>query len=251
MILSTPAARAALVLSITAVFAFHPSAVVADEASEQRLEDFYAAIGGRDVWANGRGEYVLAKVEDPRFALPGTFELCWSWLQAKTSARARFQDLSRVRSFDGSEGWTLEKPGGNGEARLRPWDADRIAQARLEWRGNFEVLAHRMAKRDPAVTTRMGDGPWRNWIRISVDDDVQAYLLLGDDGAPKKFQRLFDDVAVVFGPLADRGVLRFPEWGAFEGGQRFDLVAFEILETEPAMPFAKPSAQGAALLDCR
>lgn len=222
-----------------------------DRTAAEKLDLFYTAIGGRDVWAEGHGEYVLAKVEDPRFPLPATFEFCWSWDEPRAADRSRFQDLTQTRALQGDTGWTFNKPSGNSPGQVKEWDAARLQRGLMEWTGNFEVLAHRMAKRDPAVSVVMGEGEMNGWLAISVDGTLRSYLLLDESGAPRKFHRLFDDARVEFGPLADRGRLKFPAWGSFEGGEPFDIIAFEILDTAPTRPFVVPDATDPGYLDCR
>lgn len=240
------------VVAIIMVSVSEPLAgVKADEKSEEILDSYFEAIGGRQVWSAGRGEYVLAKVQDPRFPLPATFEFCWSWEEARTSDRTRFQGLTQFRSFNGSEGWTYMKPAGDVPGDISPWSPSRVERGTMEWKGNFEILTHRLSKKDPAVTTEMGQGPWENWIGISVDGDLMSYLLIDENGAPKKFHRLFDKISIVFGPLAERGDINFPAWGAFEGGEPFDLIAFEILPESPQKPFLPVSENDPAYMDCR
>lgn len=225
--------------------------VEADQRSDTILDKFYESLGGRAVWAGGRGEYVLAKVKDPRVPLPGTFEFCWSWESAQISDRTRFQGQTQVRSFDGKTGYTFRKPSGDAPGQISEWTEERKQRGLQEWSGNFEILTHRMAKRDPAVSTRMGEGPWEDWIAITVDGNLMSYLLIGSDGAPKKFHRIFDKISVNFGPLADRGNFNFPAWGSFEGGEPFDLIAFEILTAAPTRPFKTIDAGDPGYMDCR
>ena len=218
--------------------------------SDDLLDGYFEAIGGRDEWAAGHGEYVLAKVEDPRFALPGTFEFCWSWDEPRTADRSRFQGLTQLRAYAGDDGWTFVRPSGDQEGTVRTWDDARRMRGQSEWTGNFEVLTHRLAKRDERVTTRMGTGPWASWVEISVDARIVAYLLVGEGGAPRSFHRVFDGITVIFGPLAERGRINFPAWGKFEGGEPFELIAFEILASAPVEPFQEPGPGDSGLLNC-
>jgi hypothetical protein len=194
---------------------------------------------------------VLAKVQDPRFPLPGTFELCLSWDAPQTADRSRFQGFTQVRAFTGTEGWTFRKPSGQSSGELSEWDAPRKDRGVSEWIGNFEVLTHRIAKRDKKVSTGMGVGPWKGWVEISVDSAIAAYLLIDDEGAPRKFYRPYDDTSIFFGPLASRGDLNFPAWGSFDGGDPFDLIALEIMAAAPVKPFEKPDAGDDGYLHCR
>ena len=223
----------------------------ADTRAEETLATYFEAIGGRAIWAEGRGEYVLARVVDSNLPLPATVEFCFSWESPQTVDRTRFQDLTQLRVFTGREGWTLRKPSGPGDGRVSNWDDERRQRGQAEWSGNFEVLTHRIARRDEDVSVRMGEGPWANWVEISVDATVVAYLLVDEDGAPRRFHRVFDDTNVRFGPLVDRGRLRFPAWGAFDNGEPFDLIAFEILSTVPKAVFQRPGADDPANLHCR
>jgi hypothetical protein len=236
-----------LIASLLAIACFPAGA---DEASDAVLERYFDAIGGRSIWANGHGEYVLAKVKDPGFPLPATFEFCWSWDGPRAADRSRFQGLTQIRSYTGTDGWTFRKPSGELQGTITTWDDARKARGQSEWNGNFEVLTHRIAKRDARVTTRLGEGPWKAWIEIAVSGDVVAYLLTDDRGSPKKFYRVFDEASVVFGSLVERGKIKFPAWGAFEGGEPFDLIAFEILDSAPVRPFNQPAVDDLGYLHC-
>lgn len=221
-----------------------------ETTSDGLLENYFDAVGGREVWAAGHGEYVLATIEDPAFPLPGTFEFCWSWDDARTADRSRFQGRTQLRAYTGDDGWTFVKPSGDQQGTITTWDDARKARGLSEWNGNFEVLTHRLAKNDERVTTCMGEGQWTSWIEISVDAQVAAYLLIGETGAPEKFHRVIDGITVVFGPLAERGAINFPAWGMFEGGEPFDIIAFEILASAPSEAFQKPGLGDSALMDC-
>jgi len=223
---------------------------VADSTSDTILDRYFEAIGGRAIWAEGHGEYVLAKIADSRFALPGTFEICWNWELPQTADRLRVQGLSQTRVYAGSHGWTVRKSSGAPGTDHIEWDGARMMQGLAEWTGNFEVLTHRIANGDERVTTRMGEGSRQGWIEILVDQDVVGHLLIDSDGEPKKFHRVFDDVSVDLGPLADRGGIRFPAWGAFEGGEPFDLLVFEILDATPVQPFHALAANVSAYMHC-
>jgi hypothetical protein len=240
--------RSTMLLSLLGIMAW--SCAISDTRSRELLDKYFDALGGRDEWALGHGEYVLAKVEDPRFPLPGTFEFCWSWDEPKTADRSRFQGLTQLRSYTGDAGWTFVKPSGDADGTVKIWNDARKIRGQAEWNGNFEVLTHRLAARDERVTTRMGEGPWASWIEISVDAQVVALLQIAESGVPKKFHRVFDDITVVFGPLAERGRINFPAWGAFEGGEPFDLIAFEILGSAPREPFEKPDPGDSGLMNC-
>jgi len=227
------------------------SPAVADDGSEALLSKYFEAIGGRAVWADGHGEYVLAKIRDSRFPLPGTFEICFNWDKPQTADRFRVQDSTQYRVFTGREGWTLNKLSGSAPGQISDWDDDRKKRGYFGWSDNLEVLTHKMAMRDRKVSTRMGDGPWKEWIEISTDQKPVAYFLVNEDGSPRRFQRLFDGTAVVFGPMATRGRLNFPATASFEGGEPFDLIAFEILDQAPVEPFRKPGANDAGYMHCR
>ncbi|MDX1381416.1 MAG: hypothetical protein R3233_09865, partial [Xanthomonadales bacterium] len=165
--------------------------------------------------------------------------------------RSRFQGFTQLRVLNDKEGWTYLKQSGKAPGELKDWDAARIARGVSEWTGNIEVLTHRMARNDPAVTVRMGEGERQGWLRIEVDGVETSYLLLDENGAPKQFNRLYDDILVTFGPLADRGDFRFPAWGAFEGGEPFEIIAFEMFDSPPKRPFRKPRLSDPGYLDCR
>ena len=240
--------RAMILFGWTVLLAW--SITASDPVSTDLLEKYFEALGGREEWAAGRGEYVLAKVEDPASPLPGTFEFCWSWDEPRTADRSRFQGFTRLRSYTGDEGWTFVRPSAGQQGVLTSWDDARKVRGRSEWNGNFEVLTHRLAARDDRLSTRMGEGPWASWVEISADAQIVAYLRIGETGAPEKFHRVFDEVTVAFGPLVARGAINFPAWGKFEDGKPFDIIAFEILASAPVEPFRKPDPADSALMNC-
>lgn len=248
---TSAAACAAAVLACAAPAPVVAAAPQADARAEAVLERYLDAVGGREVWAAGAGEYVLAKVSDPRSPLPATFEFCWSWRGPDAADRTRFQGLTQIRVLKGDEGWTYMKPSGPAPGQVAEWDGARVARGLAEWRGNFEALTHRMAARNPSVSVAMGEDDRADWLEISVDGEIAAYLLVDETGAPKRFHRLFDDIRVEFGPMAERGRLNFPAWGVVEGGEPFELIAFEILDDAPTAPFIRPGTDDAGYWECR
>lgn len=225
--------------------------LASDAASSAILDKYFSVAGGRDAWASAHGEYVLAKVADPRFPLPATFEFCWSWDDVFRADRMRVQGMTRQTVLRAEDGWIFSRPSNAPKGVIEPLSEELMQRARSEYIGNFEVLTHRLAKRDEAISTRLGAGPWQNWVEVSVDNDVTAYILFAEDGSPKRFFRLFDETSIFFGPLADRGAVKFPAWGAFEGGEPFDLIVFELLDSAPTVPFEKPDITDSGHWSCR
>lgn len=219
--------------------------------AERAVDRYFETAGGRDLWANAAGEYVLAVTTDPRLPLPYTFEFCWSFQQPRTAERARFQGRTQLRGFEQGRGWSFRREQGAAQGTLRPWSAEENAAADDIWRGAFEVVLHRLAARDRALSVRMGEGPWQGYVEIVEANNPIGRLLLSEDGHPLRYQRVADDTRVVFGPDAERGGFHFPEGGAFEIGATFKIIALELLPSEPRGVYAQPPATHDGAMTCR
>jgi len=222
--------------------------------AERQLDKFFVAMGGREQFANAYGEYIAIQVNDPRVSkLPFYFELCWSYRDARQATRANALAFTRRTGFDGkSSGWTLKQEQGK-DIEFAPWSEKRVKTALADWRGNFEGLTHRLAKRDPDVKAVMGVGPWEGWLEIFEKGDTVFYLRLNDDGAPIRFRRVYDGTAVTFGPLVDQASARFPSHGLFEDSfSSFDFHIFKLM-TKPMADktFAPPADKQTLALNCQ
>ncbi len=199
--------------------------------AERQLDKFFVAMGGRDQFAQAYGEYIAIEINDPRVSpLPFYFELCWSYRDPRQATRANAMAFTRRTGFDGkATGWTLKQEQGNA-VEFVSWSEKRVQTALADWRGNFEGLTHRLAKRDPDVRAIMGVGPWDGWLEIREKGDVVFYLRLNEDGAPVRFRRVYDGTAVAFGPLVQQASARFPSRGLFEDSySSFDFHIFKLI----------------------
>ena len=222
--------------------------------AERQLDKFFAAMGGRDQFAQAHGEYIAIEINDPRVSpLPFYFELCWSYRDPRQATRANASAFTRRTGFDGKAGgWTLKQEQGKG-VEFVPWSESRVQTALADWRGNFEGLTHRLAKRDPDVRAIMGIGPWEGWLEIREKGDVVFYLRLNEDGAPVRFRRVYDGTAVTFGPLVQQASARFPSRGLFEDSySSFDFHLFKLI-THPMADatFAPPADKQNLHLTCQ
>jgi hypothetical protein len=137
------------------------------------------------------------------------------------------------------------------EGTLRAWSSEEGATNESLWRAAFEVVTHRLALRDPTLSVRNGEGEWVGWVEITERGTPIARLLTDETGAPQRYRRLVDDTSIVFGPLVDRGPIRFPQNGAFDPGARFEVVAIELHPESPQAVFQKPAAGHDGSMTCR
>lgn len=223
----------------------------AEDAATRAVDRYLEALGGRAVWAEARGEYVLAVTTDPRRPLPYTFELCWDFTQPRTAERARMQSRTQLRGYAAGEGWSLGRDAGAPQGTLRSWSAEEGATNEALWRAAFEVVTHRLAAGDADLAVQSGAGEWAGWIEISEKGTPIARLLTDESGAPQRYRRLADGTSLVFGPLVDRGPIRFPKHGAFDPGASFEVIAMEFSRDPPQAVFRRPAADHDGSLICR
>lgn len=234
-----------------AVLATPPASAQTPSDAVRAIDHYFEAAGGRDLWANAAGEYVLAVTTDPRLPLPYTFEFCWSFREPRTAERARFQGRTQLRGFERGHGWSYRRDVGAAQGTVRPWSAEENATNDAIWRGAFEVVVHRLAARDPALSVRMGQGAWEGYVEIVEAGSPVGRLLLNEEGQPLRYQRAVDDTRVVFGPQAERGSFRFPEGGSFEIGATFKIIALELMSSEPRGVYAQPQPTHDGNMLCR
>jgi len=225
--------------------------VAAGADATQVIERYLEAVGGRAAWASAHGEYVLAVTTDPRRPLPYTFELCWDFTQPRTAERARFQSRTQLRGYASGSGWSFGRDITSPEGTLRTWSTEESATNESLWRAAFEVVTHRLAARDPDLSVRSGEGEWSGWVEILEQGAPIARLLTDEAGAPQRYRRLVDDTSIVFGPLVDRGAIRFPQNGAFDPGARFEVIAIELYLDAPQAVFRRPAAGHDGSMACR
>jgi hypothetical protein len=245
------ATRSLVLFALTAGLTAPLPVVAAGNDAAEAVDRYLEAVGGRAVWASARGEYVLAMTTDPRRPLPYTFELCWDFSQPRTAERARFQSRTQRRGYAGGDGWSFGRDVGSPEGTLRTWSAEEGAANESLWRAAFEVVTHRLAARDPELSVRSGADEWAGWIEIAERGAPIARLLTDEAGAPQRYRRLVDDTSIVFGPLVDRGAIRFPQNGAFDPGARFEVIAIELYPDAPQAVFRRPDANHDGSMVCR
>lgn len=251
------AAAAAIFAGLFAIMptgadAAEPSKGARKEAADAILEKYFARIGGREKFASAKGEYIAIEIIDKtQSPVPFYFELCFSYEDPRGATRANSYRATRLSAYDIDKGWTLSKPA-DLPATFKEWDADRLKIALDDWRGNFEVLTHRLAARDPDVYAVTGVGPWEGWLEIYEKNEPVFHLLINENGEPIQFRRILDDNAVRFGPLVDWGGYSFPSSGHFEGSYNtFDFHVFRLIPERLTKAFTPPADRNSVHLDCR
>lgn len=243
--------RTSLLVVAGLSLAISAGSAAADDAASRAIDRYLEAMGGREAWAEAKGEYVLAVTSDPRRPLPYTFELCWDFSQPRTAERARLQSRTQLRGYASGDGWSFGRDAGTPEGTLRDWSAEESATNENLWRAAFEVVTHRLAARDPELSVRSGKGEWAGWIEFDERGTPIARLLTDEDGSPQRYRRLVDDTSIVFGPLVDRGAIRFPKHGAFDPGASFEVIAIELSADAPQTVFQRPVVTHDGSMICR
>jgi hypothetical protein len=236
---------------LSLLFAVPAPVLAAADDAFVLVDRYLEAVGGRAVWASAQGEYVLAVTTDPRRPLPYTFELCWDFSQPRTAERARFQSRTQLRGYAAGDGWSFGRDTGAPDGMIRAWDAQEATANESLWRAAFEVVTHRLAARHPDLTVSMGEGDWAGWIEIAERGTPIARLLTDETGAPQRYRRLVDDTSIVFGPLVDRGSIRFPKYGDFDPGAHFELITIEFSPHAPQEVFQRPVTTHDGSMACR
>ena len=248
--------RLATSIAILALFAPLVHAAPTEQSrraeADQVLERYFEKIGGREKFATARGEYIAIEIRDPKQShLPYYFELCFSYEDPRGATRIHSNNITLLSAYDHDKGWAIRKAPGQ-MAALKARSEASIEAALVDWRGNFEVLTHRLAKRDPDVYATMGEGPYEGWLIIHEKEEPVFRLVINEEGEPVQFERILDGTKVHFGPLVSFGDYSFPSNGRFAGTfNNFDFHIFRLIPESLTKAFTPPVDIGNPVMDCR
>ena len=232
-----------------------PGYSFADDSQDKAnaiLDTYFERIGGREKFASAKGEYISIEITDPtQSALPFYFELCFSYEDPRGATRINSNQITRLMAYDHNEGWTITKA--PGQPAVYSERSEKSIQAALtDWRGNFEVLTHRLAARDPDVYATMGEGHYEGWLIIHEKNEPVFRLMVSAEGEPVQFERILDGTKVQFGPLVSFGEYSFPSSGRFVGTfNDFDFHIFRLINEPLTKAFAPPVDKDNPAIDCR
>ncbi|MGE3614940.1 MAG: DinB family protein [Gemmatimonadales bacterium] len=199
-----------------------------------------SVIGGREVWAAGVVDHILAVIESPQGGGNYIVELWTRWDRPGTISWVRTPSREQVRIFDGNRGWTATRNVGE-VATVTDWAAERVVREQALYRGQFERTIHRIAARDPRLSFGVLDGSRAGWLDVREDGVSILAIELGPDGAPVRALPAGETTPFEFGPLAEFGNHRQPGSGV-AGGTRFRTVMAELLPSAAGLRFGRPEA---------
>jgi hypothetical protein len=223
--------RLAVFLLLTAGLLAQPAS---DPAAVALVEDFLAAMGGRNAWAKVKFVHVEAVHDDLAIRDPFT-NLIWNDF---TAFRVRFEAknvaLDRRRGIVGDTGWRWR------DGQTSALTPEQIAEERKWWEANIYRTLHRLAVRDPELSVR---SPRPRRLEIFGADGTRLnWFVLSLRGEPMLFGTWASEAGTVFGPLASNGTVKYPKWGSRPDADfRYEIVRVVTAETVPAdVDFAQP-----------
>jgi hypothetical protein len=182
-------------------------------------------MGGRDAWAAVRSYTIRAThYEGNRAPFANAI---WNDLAApRVRIEAQGPDLDVRRALDGERAWRLR------DGQPAPLTAEQVHDEQRWWEANIYRTLHRLASRDPELTTRAvgenrleifrADGVRLNWFELNVR------------GEPLRFGTWDGETGTLFGPLSQHGPVKCPKWGTNATGTwRYEVVEL-LVSSEPS-----------------
>lgn len=233
--------RAATLMALLA--ALVPGVARADTAAgaaEAAVERMLAALGGRAAWAAVRN--TVNDSQQNRVVEPAVVRavITMDFEKPRFRVETTGPDLRLVRAIDGDGHWRLSRAGD-----VVPIPDDVLASDRQFLAGHVYRTLHRLARRDPALGTRLaGDGRIEVMERAKAGEDSRriAWYLIDVRGEPYRYGAHGDDAGSVFGPWDHlHGGIRHPAWvSSPDGSWRAMLKELRVnVPLDDAM-FARP-----------
>ncbi len=198
-------ATLALAIGMTCAQAALPEA---DSLAERML----ASLGGREAWARTKNTVNDSRQDwdgDPselRVVITMDFE------RPRVRVETWGKGLHVVRALDGDKHWRHTRDG-----KIEPLTPGILEGDRQFYAGHVYRTLHRLAKRDPALTTSIGrEG------RLEVHEGGKriAWYALDRSGAPYLYGAHDDETGSIFGPWSQEvSGIRHPAWVTRDGGK--------------------------------
>lgn len=211
-----------------------PSAARASTDAEAAAERMLAALGGREAWAAARNTVNDSRQdwdgEPPELRVVITMDFERPRIRIETWAR----DLHVIRVIDGEKDWRLLRDG-----KVVALPPELRADDLRFYAGHVYRTLHRIAKRDPALSLRIGT---EGRIEVLEDGKRIAWYLPDRRGEPYRYGAHDDDVGSIFGPWTHEVAgIRHPAWVTREGGKwRAMLRRLEVNVPLAEATFARP-----------
>lgn len=210
------------------------STAFADPAADQLAERMLASLGGRDAWARATNTVNDSRQDwdgDPpelRVVITMDFE------RPRMRIETRGKDLHLIRVVDGEKHWRKARDG-----QVGPVSDSTLAGDRKFWQGHVYRTLHRIAKRDPAVSLKVGRD---NRLEVHEGAARIAWYALDRAGQPYLYGAHEDEVGGIFGPWEHEVAgIRHPAWVTRDGGKwRAMLKRLEVNVALDESLFAKP-----------
>jgi hypothetical protein len=173
--------------------------------ADDTVERMLSALGGRAVWASTTS--TLNDSQQNRAADPAVVRaLIWlDFAAPRFRIETRGPDFTTVRVIDGERSWRRLRDG-----KIEPVPADLYAEEMLWYGAHVYRSIHRLAVRDPRLSTRIGaDGR----LEVLEDGKRLIWFKLDPRGEPYAFGARDDDNGTISGPWEfAAGGLRHPLW---------------------------------------
>lgn len=223
-----------LALSLSSRLAANLAAKSGPDPAATLMEEFLAAMGGREAWAKVNFIHVEAVHDDSEIRDPFINKI-WNDF---TTFRLRFEvknaALDRRRGVIGDTGWRWR------DGITSALTTEQIADERKWWEANIYRTLHRLAGNDPELTVR-SVGPRR--LEVFRRDGVRLnWFVLNQRGEPMLFGTWDSEAGTVFGPLTSNGTIKYPRWGGRPDADfRYEIVRLVTAEAVPAdVSFSSP-----------
>jgi hypothetical protein len=201
----------------------------ADDAA-RRTAGLLQAMGGAAVWRDIVGARIAATHHSTDLAQPYRNVIWNDFARFRLHIEARNADIVSIRGYDGELG---RRDNGRDVA---PIAAERVAEERRWWHANVYRTLHRLARADPALTTRLL-APDR--LAVYEDGDrLLAWFRLNPADEPVLFGTELSAPGTLFGPLATHvSGARYPRWGGnHDGSWRYEVHDAEFVTRAPTLP---------------
>jgi hypothetical protein len=228
-------AAPALALSLSAA-----AAVPAPDA-ETLTERMLSALGGRAAWAKAKNT-----VNDSRQDWDGEpselrVVITMDFERPRLRIETRGRGLELVRVLDGDRSWRLSR-----EGTIEEVSAATVADDRRFYAGHVYRTLHRLAARDPRLTTSVGK---EGRLEVFESGARIAWYALDRGNQPYLFGAHGDETGSIFGPWEhEQSGIRHPAWVTREAGKwRAMLKRLEVNVPLTEAMFARPATPAEAL----
>lgn len=183
-----------------------------DSRALERVDRMFAALGGRDLWAEARSLHTIERSRHPSYG-DGIETAMWHDLeQPGEYAHMIHPEVEIKRGWNEDSGWTQR------DGELRDYSDKELEKRKFDWYSDVYTLYHQLAKSERSLTVRTAapDG-------FDVLDEKAkkiATFRLSPEGQVYYWEQVGGEkpIAYIYGPHRDFGEVSFPDWGTTKDG---------------------------------